>query len=293
MEKEKKRFSEEDLELAKKVNLQRYFGAKEKDGWSFYETKAGTGHWLAYHKDSKKTINTIDAVMQIEKKSFVDAVKSLLSFTPAPAPAYGDELDRCLANVVDVDPEAEFERLMSLPKDEWAQEVAARFKAQRARAEMQAEMREWDKNDVTAEWLRIGGNSADIQKAEALEILGAQSINHALRMDERDIAVALVRAAEIPELSPEALDNALRQQWAMMGKVMKKVSNTIPELSEKCEGAYFVICETYEKLNPREPVVSVEPVPVFDFSKQDDLQDVLNPKDCLSSSPSSTKTPSV
>lgn len=232
MEKEKKRFSEEDLELAKKVNLREYFGCSNKNGWNFYESKKNPGYWLAYHEDTKKTINAVDAVMVLEGTDFVSAVKKILAFADKPK-----SLDECLANIEDLNPEAEFERLMSLPKDEWAQEVAARFKAQRARAEMQAEMREWDKNDVTAEWLRIGGNSEDIRKAEVLEMLGAKNLNDALKMDERDIAVALVRAAEIPELSPEALDNALRQQWAMMGKVMKKVSNTIPELSEKCEGA--------------------------------------------------------
>ena len=126
---EPKRFSDEDLTRAKKVNLQRYFGAKEKNGWSFYESKKNPGHWLAYSKTEKKTYNAIDAIMNIEKKSFVDAIKSLLSFADSIAKeSKNDTSIASLTGITDAQKQ-EYERLMKLPRKEWEAEMIKRFKA--------------------------------------------------------------------------------------------------------------------------------------------------------------------
>jgi hypothetical protein len=288
MEMEKRRFSVEELKRARAVDPKKY----GIDG--NYE-------------------NAIDAVMANEDVSFVDAVKRLLSFaethqnqniaTTASQKQkdisnivqekdngskafknYYSDLDKHLDNVIDTNPEEEAERLVSLPKDEWAKEMAERFEAKRARA-LEKEKLSDIKNDNSPEWLRIGENNEDIRKAEALEMLGANSIADALRMPSPDIAKAICSYAEIPDLTPEALDSALRQQWAVMAKVMKKISNTFPELEEKVDEAYDIIHKTYEKLNPPVATKEYEP-PMFDFY----MDDILNPTDHLSKSVTTTKT---
>jgi hypothetical protein len=250
---EKKRWSREELARARAVDLKKY----GIDG---------------------KHANAIDAVMKSECVDFVTAVKKLLAFAEAQTAQnivisnYSSDLDKALANVETITEQEQAESIISLPKDEWAKEVQKRYENKRARALEKGEIREYNKNDKTIEWLMMG-NDDDKSKAEVLEILGVNSIADAMRMSEMDMAKAVCNYAET-DLTPESLDNALRTQWLVIGKVIKKIYSTIPELEETALNAESIIDKTYEKLNPPDPK-EYEPAPILD--------DILNPNNHLSS----------
>jgi hypothetical protein len=254
---EKKRFSSEDLNKAKKVNLVQYFGAKTKNGYSFFESTKNPGHWLAYSKETKKTLNAIDAVITIEGKRFVCAVQSLLNFTPAPQQQNNQEsdiLDIYLENLENAqiqkqqEIEKKAERIMATPG--WQKEVAQRFDTAKTEIEKQAlekkEMQEilgYNDNDISTEWLRLGGNHEDIKKAEVLEMLGCDNIGELRLLAKSNYAFA---AALTRDLSSD------RQQWdrstfMLLGKKSRKILDVMisDDIDIEIESIMTLINEDY------------------------------------------------
>jgi DNA primase len=87
---EKKRFSSEDIDRAKKTNLREYLGIGQRNILSPFRDEAkasfsifrhSSGNWIGKdHGGRKEPYDSIAIVQKIENKSFVEAVKSLLSF---------------------------------------------------------------------------------------------------------------------------------------------------------------------------------------------------------------------
>jgi hypothetical protein len=84
-----KRFSSEDIDRAKKTNLREYLGIgqrnilspfRDENVPSFSIFRHSSGNWIGKDHGDDKIYDAIAIVQKIENKSFVEAVKSLLSF---------------------------------------------------------------------------------------------------------------------------------------------------------------------------------------------------------------------